>query len=546
MGIPLLSHSDPASPVARRGADAITVSAFLADVAALAGLLPARGHVVNLCADRYRFTVGFAAALVRGQVSLLPSSVAPGLLRDLAHSYPGSYALADTAVPDCTLDLVRYPDRLSGPSHHEVPEIEPDRIAAIAFTSGSTGRPAPHAKSWGGLVAGAHCEAEALGLRGASGVTLVGTVPAQHMYGLESTVLLALQNGLALHAQRPFYPADIRAVLDATPGERILVTTPVHLRALLAEEHALAPLRLILCATAPLSARLAAQAEQRYGAPLLEIYGFTEAGQVAWRRTTAGVEWHALPGVRPRSDAQGVWFSGTHIDEEALSGDLIELLAADRFVLRGRGRDLINVAGKRTSLGYLNHQLAAIEGVEDAAVFVPEETGESVTRLAAFVVAPHLTRERLLARLRSRIDPAFLPRPLYFVERLPRNATGKLSRQALETLARTCASRGRGGQSSLIRLLASDHPAADGHFPADPIIPGAVILDEVVAAAEAQFGLGPSAWTVRHAKFLSPLRPGEALVIRFRRSADADVRFECAAGSRAVASGTLRPGAAEA
>lgn len=53
------------------------------------------------------------------------------------------------------------------------------------------------------------------------------------------------------------------------------------------------------------------------------------------------------------------------------------------------------------------------------------------TRLAALVVAPGLTAETLLARLRERIDPIFLPRPLRFVEALPRNPTGKLPREAL-------------------------------------------------------------------------------------------------------------------
>jgi acyl-coenzyme A synthetase/AMP-(fatty) acid ligase len=59
-----------------------------------------------------------------------------------------------------------------------------------------------------------------------------------------------------------------------------------------------------------------------------------------------------------------------------------------------------------------------------------------VTRLAAFVVAPGLSRERLLAALRRRVDPAFLPRPLVLLERLPRAASGKLPRAALEALAR--------------------------------------------------------------------------------------------------------------
>jgi acyl-coenzyme A synthetase/AMP-(fatty) acid ligase len=313
------------------------------------------------------------------------------------------------------------------------------QLAAIAFTSGSSGEPTPHQKSWGRLTLGAAGEAENLGLRGAKDLVLVGTVPPQHMYGLESTVLLALHNGYGLHAARPFYPADIRAALEEIPGERVLVTTPVHLRALLAEKSGLPSLRLMLCATAPLSANLAAEAEARYGAPLHEIYGFTEAGMVASRRTTQGLLWHALPGVRVWRDATGTKVGGGHIPVETGFPDLVELQDAHSFVLHGRGADLVNIAGKRVSLAYLNQQLSAIEGVEDGVFFMPDEAPAGVTRLMAFVVAPRLSREVLVAALRARIDAAFLPRPLYIVPSLPRNATGKLPREALLRLAASCA-----------------------------------------------------------------------------------------------------------
>jgi len=60
---------------------------------------------------------------------------------------------------------------------------------------------------------------------------------------------------------------------------------------------------------------------------------------------------------------------------------------------------------------------------------------ESVsTTCAACVVAPELDAPRLLAALRERIDPVFLPRPLLFLESLPRNGTGKLPRTALHAL----------------------------------------------------------------------------------------------------------------
>ena len=104
----------------------------------------------------------------------------------------------------------------------------------------------------------------------------------------------------------------------------------------------------------------------------------------------------------------------------------------------GRHADLINIAGKRTSLAYLNHQINAIPGVVDAAFHLPDGDESETPRLTAFVVAPALERQQLLAALRQRIDPIFLPRPLILLDTLPRNSTGKLPREALQAL---CAKR---------------------------------------------------------------------------------------------------------
>jgi acyl-coenzyme A synthetase/AMP-(fatty) acid ligase len=96
---------------------------------------------------------------------------------------------------------------------------------------------------------------------------------------------------------------------------------------------------------------------------------------------------------------------------------------------------LINIAGKRTSLTYLNHQIESIEGVEDAAFYLPPgDDPLGVNRLTAFVVAPRMTRESLMTSLRERIDPAFMPRPLVMIDTLPRNATGKLTQGRLDAL----------------------------------------------------------------------------------------------------------------
>jgi acyl-coenzyme A synthetase/AMP-(fatty) acid ligase len=432
---PLLRHDRPDAVLAFRGRQPVTVRRFLHEVAAVASGLPARRYVLNLCTDRYRFTVGLAAALCREQISLLPPNDTPGVLCELAADFGDSYCLVDAAPPVVPIPCLAYPepvgDARDAPS---VPVIPAAQRALLLFTSGSTGRSKPQAKSWGALVRSALAAGERLGAGALAQATIVGTVPHQHSYGLESTVLLALQHGLALQAERPFYPGDIRACLEAVPRPRILVTTPIHIRALLAEADTMPAADLLISATAPLSHAVAAQAEARFHAPVLEIYGCSEAGQLATRRTAQTALWRCLDGVVLRQDAQGTWASGAPVETATLLHDVIDLSGPDGFQLQGRMADLVNIAGKRTSLAYLDHQLNSITGVADGAFLMPEEAEGRVTRLSAVVVAPGLTRAQILRALRQRIDDAFLPRPLVFVDALPRNALGKLPREAVQRL----------------------------------------------------------------------------------------------------------------
>jgi acyl-coenzyme A synthetase/AMP-(fatty) acid ligase len=197
-------------------------------------------------------------------------------------------------------------------------------------------------------------------------------------------------------------------------------------------------LDLIMSATAPLSQELACEAERRFGAPLLEIYGSTETGQIAIRHTAERLPFTLLPGVRLRADNGQTYAYGGHVEQMTALCDVIEQRGDDTFILHGRTADLVNIAGKRSSFGYLNAQLNAIAGVQDGVFFLCESDHGGLTgtpRLAAAVVAPTLSAATLMRHLRRRIDPVFLPRPLVIVERLPRNATGKLPQQALQSLA---------------------------------------------------------------------------------------------------------------
>ena len=316
-------------------------------------------------------------------------------------------------------------------ANRAIPNIDCEQVIAQVFTSGSTGVPEPHVKRWGSLVRNVRAEAERLGVT--RGHAILGTVPAQHMYGLESTVLMPLQSGASPACHTPLLSGrHLRGAGGPAPTA-------------CAGHDALPP--------AGPAGGVGRRADRRPAAvrhrpPVRETWRsrprpvsrppcsrFTAAPRPARLLPDAppsGAAWQTFSGVRLRCEGETVWAEGGHIKAPTRLNDVIELVDADptRFLLHGRHADLVNIAGKRTSLGYLNYQLSAIAGVLDGVFLLPPEGDDhaagGVRRLIALVVAPELTPAALMQALRERIDPVFLPRPLLFVDALPRNAAGKL------------------------------------------------------------------------------------------------------------------------
>jgi 3-hydroxymyristoyl/3-hydroxydecanoyl-(acyl carrier protein) dehydratase len=91
--------------------------------------------------------------------------------------------------------------------------------------------------------------------------------------------------------------------------------------------------------------------------------------------------------------------------------------------------------------------------------------------------------------------------------------------------------------------IAADHPTGTGHFPGNPIIPGALLLAEVLRCIEQAEGTRFASCNVKAAKFLHPARPGDTIEIEYARSARGTIEFECAAGGTKVLSGGVVAGA---
>lgn len=421
------------------GNEPISVGRFIGRADVLARQLPAHAPVVNLCQDRHAFSVAFAAAIMAGGCNLLPANRLKATVDDLVDAFPGAVIVSDRPIEGFSGTLLDPAEALASEAvFGSIPRIPADQPAAYVFTSGSTGRSSRIEKPWrtlhdSSLINLAQLDPPA-------GARILATVPPQHMWGLETSVLLPLFGPVTVSSAHPFFVADICRELESITQPRVLVSTPVHLRALLESGIELPAVERVYSATAPLSRSMAGRIERATGARVVEIYGCSETGCLARRHTARVEDWQLFEPFELTADDDGVVARAAHLPGPVRLMDHLEFRTRDSFRLLGRQSDLVNIAGKRASMAELTGILLDVPGVLDGVIFQPPETDDSpATRLAALVVAPNLTPVDIRRALSRRIDPAFMPRPLRLVERLPRAETGKLPRQSLlQFFARTC------------------------------------------------------------------------------------------------------------
>jgi acyl-coenzyme A synthetase/AMP-(fatty) acid ligase len=439
--LPLLPGSLATQAIAYRNQRPVTQAEFLRDILALAAHLPQTGYVFNLCKDRYWFSVALFAAICRGVVSLLQNSTAPENMAALFADFPDAICLGEQATPmlaKMPYVVVPHADLSASDTPLDMPRIPRLQQIARIFTSGSTGKPQAHIMTFWRMHKCAIAEAERMWMAAGGPCSVLGTVSPQHMFGLEATVLLPIFGGGQFSARQPFFPADVASALAELPEPRLLVSTPFHLRKLMDAKITLPRVSAVLSATAPLSLELAKEVETQLNAPMIEIYGSTETGALATRRPTQGTEWETYSGIELQPNHDRTQAHAEHFDTPQTLNDVVELLSPTRFRLLGRNSDMINIVGKRNSLAFLNQLLLSLPGVEDCAFCMHEsESTDEVSRLVAFVVAPALTSAAIRASLSQHVDPVFLPRPLVFLETLPRDVNGKLPASALAELCAT-------------------------------------------------------------------------------------------------------------
>lgn len=417
----------------------VSCATFLGQITELTKALPDNSFAINLCEDRHAFMLGFFAAVLGGQTILLPASRRRGVIRETLREFRDSYVLHDGVFDDSSFPQFNLGEfKVSTVSATEIPVIPDEQLAAIVHTSGSTGESTRLNKYWRTFTRGIQIDASYIRPVTSEFVSIVATVPPWHMYGIETTVLLPLVTNSAVYTGHSLFPEDIRVALERLPAPRFLVSTPVHLRAIVRAELEFPQVDRILCATAPLSSTLARDVENVFRGRMQDLYGCSEVGLIGHRWITDEPEWTFFHELDVKQDGTSVTIGADHLPENVPLSDTIEIFADGRFRILGRSEELVKIGGKRGSLAEFTQRLLTIEGVKDGVIFRRSEGPDTAeVRLSALVVSSVKSADEIRSELAEVIDPVFLPRPIRIVDKLPRSSTGKLRKADLEKIATT-------------------------------------------------------------------------------------------------------------
>jgi len=336
-------------------------------------------------------------------------------------------------------------------------------IAAILYTSGTTGR------SKGAMLTHANLLSNARALKQAWGFTaedvLLHALPIFHVHGLFISLNMALLSRCRILFQPRF---DAAAVLAALPRATAFMGVPTYYTRLLEEagfnREAAAHMRLFVSGSAPLLAETFALFEKRTGQRILERYGMTETGIITSNPLDGarlpGTVGKPLPGVQVRIvDDQGaavardgvgmVEVKGPNVfsgywrmpektktefrhDGFFITGDVGEW---DGKYLRlvGRAKDLIICGGLNVYPKEIEEMIDAFDGVRESAVIgLPHpDFGEAVAAVIHAAPESGLNADGVIARLKDAIANFKVPKAVFFVDDLPRNAMGKVQKNVL-------------------------------------------------------------------------------------------------------------------
>jgi long-chain acyl-CoA synthetase len=464
------------------GTDWVTWGEVRARAAAVAATVQAAAGSGDRVAIAWPTSVEFVAAylgvLAAGAVAvpLNPNSPGPELAGELARVAP-ALILAGGNAPKALVDAaggVPVIEELPPPSGDgTLPVVDraDGDLAVLLFTSGTAGAPRAAMLTHGNLHANLQQMLSLPGEIARSDDVGLAAVPLFHVFGLNVALGLSLATGAALVLEERFDPAaSLELVRDL--GVTSLVGAPTMFAAWVGlgadGGDMLRGVRRAISGAAALPAEVATRFEERFGVPLWQGYGLTEASpavatSLGTGRNRPGSVGRPLPGVEVRlvdeaggdvlqGDPGEIWVRGANVFD-GYYGDpqaTAEVLTPDGWLRTGdigvlgedgdlyvvdRSKDLVIVSGFNVFPAEVEKVVATVDGVADVVVVGRPDpvTGESVEAVVVRAPGTDLTEDDIRARCATSLARYKCPSSIRFVDELPRGLAGKALRRALRS-----------------------------------------------------------------------------------------------------------------
>jgi malonyl-CoA/methylmalonyl-CoA synthetase len=360
------------------------------------------------------------------------------------------------------------------PEQFETVQSRPDDLAAILYTSGTTGRSKGAMLTHRNLASNAITLVESWAFTGND--TLLHALPVFHVHGLFVAIHCVLLSGARMLWQPRF---DAKDVAELLPLATVMMGVPTFYTRLLAEpsftRDRCANIRVFISGSAPLLPETFEAFQERTGHAILERYGMSETNMIASNpldgSRVAGTVGRPLPGVQVRimengeavapgqvgavqvrgpNVFPGYWNLPDKTREEFTddgwfrTGDMGEWVAegpgAGYLRLVGRAKDLIITGGLNVYPKEIEERIDQLPGVVESAVIgVPDpDFGEAVVAVVVPGNGSAVSERDVIGALKGEIASFKIPKRVYVVDELPRNAMGKVQKNVLrETYSET-------------------------------------------------------------------------------------------------------------
>ncbi|MGJ0486093.1 MAG: AMP-binding protein [Methylomicrobium sp.] len=509
--------------------------------------------------DAYPFAAGLFALLHAGKEIWIPGNNLPETARQLKREgcrLLGDWPEAEPFDPD-----VRFPEDTGG-----IADIfDPNAPRIVLFTSGSSGQPKAVPKTLRQLQAEIDT-LENLWGNTLGGACVAGTVSHQHIYGLLFRVLWPLAARRCFCSSMALSPETLLA--DGVPARICWIASPGHLKRL--DEHSpweqIAELPAIFSSGGPLPVEAAAQIFSSAGRSVIEIYGSTETGGIAWRqsRGQSDLPWQPFAGIEiQRIGDRSYLYSPYLNDQDGLElDDRLTQLEDGRLLLQGRQDRIVKIEEKRLSLSALEQHLQDTPWIAEAYALVLERHRD-VVGIAAVLSESGAAQlkdqgrnafiQQLRIVLADSFDAVALPRKWLFVNQIPLTPQGKVNRELLTALMNL-------DTHTLPRVLAAETDAAvvrlqikvpkelryfTDHFPNFPLLPGVVQIGWAEHFGKLFFPVMASFSHMEVIKFGKMIRPNDELDLCLKwQAAPGKLYFQYRTEAAAYSAGRLVYGAA--